>query len=132
MSLESLIRSFSFLGLIRGHGPVRPQGRSGRTKGRDADSMLRIKAIAGNAGARYRLGVRHMERSQDVAAFKWLTKSAEAGNGAAQNAIGMMYELGRGVSKDYEAAARWYQKAAVGGFADSAVNLGNLYAWEGA
>jgi uncharacterized protein len=128
MSLESLIVLFLSLVLFGALVQSVRWGWSRAAKGRDAGRMLRIKAIAGNGGARYRLGVRYMERSQDVAAFKWLARGAETGNTAAQDAVGMMYELGRGVSKDYEAAARWYQKAAGGGFVDSAVNLGNLYA----
>jgi uncharacterized protein len=127
MSLESLIVLVLSLVLFGALARSVRWARSGVGKGRDG-RMLRIKAIAGNTGARYRLGVRCIERSHEAAAFKWLARSAEAGNAAARDAVGMMYELGRGVSKDYEAAARWYEKAAADGFVDSAVNLGNLYA----
>lgn len=127
MSLEgSLVLLLSLL-LFAALAQSFRKGRSA-PRGNQAERMLRIRAVAGNAGARYRLGVRCLERANDTAGFRWLMKSAEAGNAAAQDAVGMMYELGRGVSQDYGEAARWYEKAANRGFADSEVNLGNLYA----
>jgi TPR repeat protein len=128
MSLESLIVLLLSLVLFAALAQSVRKGCSAQANMRGADRTLKIRAIAGSATARYRLGVLHMERSDDAAGLKWLMKSAEAGNAAAQDAIGMMYELGRGVSKDYDEAAKWYQKAAGRGFVNSAVNLGNLYA----
>jgi TPR repeat protein len=37
-----------------------------------------------------------------------------------------MYEKGFGVAMDYEAAAAWYRKAAVGGNANAMENLADL------
>ncbi len=38
-----------------------------------------------------------------------------------------MYEKGQGVILDYEEAFKWYQKAAVNGYAKAQSNLGFLY-----
>ncbi len=129
MSLEGLLvllLSFLLFGALAQSFRFR-KGRS-VSKGYRTKRMLRIRAVAGNCDARYRLGVRCLERNNDAAGFRWLMKSAKGGNVAAQDAVGMMYEHGRGVSRDYGEAAKWYEKAADRGFADSEVNLGNLYA----
>ena len=52
---------------------------------------------------------------------------AEQGNPAAQFNLGLMYEKGEGVTKDYQESARWYHKAAVQGYADAQLNLGTMY-----
>jgi hypothetical protein len=62
-----------------------------------------------------------------VAAFQEFLPLAEAGNMYAQQAIGLMYERGRGVQPDYAEAARWYERAAVQGHEIAAGNLGVLY-----
>lgn len=41
--------------------------------------------------------------------------------------MGIMYDLGRGVSQDYAEAAKWYGLAARQGHVDSQYNLGILY-----
>ena len=38
----------------------------------------------------------------------WFEKSGSQGNAEAQNKLGFMYLLGRGVDKDLELAAFWY------------------------
>jgi TPR repeat protein len=46
----------------------------------------------------------------------------------AQANLGACYYEGRGVSKDYYEAARWYRKAADQGIADVQVLLASMYA----
>ena len=41
-------------------------------------------------------------------AFGWYQKAADAGNSDAQQNLGMLYESGQGVMKNYKAAAQWY------------------------
>ena len=60
-------------------------------------------------------------------AVKWYRKSAEQGYPDAQNSLGMMYELGIGVSRNYAEAAKWYRKAAKQGLAAAQFNLGHMY-----
>jgi hypothetical protein len=43
------------------------------------------------------------------------------------NNLGVLYETGQGVSKNYAAARRWYEKAADTGYALAMDNLGLLY-----
>ncbi|MFQ5672316.1 MAG: tetratricopeptide repeat protein, partial [Nitrospinales bacterium] len=45
----------------------------------------------------------------------------------AQNALGLMYELGLGVQKDYQQAVKWYRLAAEQGVAWAQFNLGLMY-----
>lgn len=48
----------------------------------------------------------------DPGALAAIRAAAEAGLAAAQTRLGMAYQQGRGVARDYEAAARWYRLAA--------------------
>jgi TPR repeat protein/uncharacterized RDD family membrane protein YckC len=62
---------------------------------------------------------------------KWeaaaLQKAANQGDAAAQNNLGLHYEIGWGVPKDLGKAAELYQKAADQGNARAQTNLGSLY-----
>lgn len=46
------------------------------------------------------------------AAFRYYLRAARAGEAAAANAVGILHELGRGVTKDLVAASCWFQRAA--------------------
>jgi len=52
---------------------------------------------------------------------------ANAGDAAAQVAVGEIYAEGRGVSRDYKLAAEWYQKAAGKGDIGGELHLAALY-----
>ena len=56
----------------------------------------------------------------------WLPK-AEEGDTQAQLYIGEIYEKGVGRQGDYQAAAKWYRKAAEKGNSQAQINLGHLY-----
>lgn len=60
-------------------------------------------------------------------AFPLLLKAAEQGNAEAQFRLGILYETGIGVDKNYSAAAKWYRKAAEQGHAQAQNNLGRMY-----
>lgn len=66
-------------------------------------------------------------RAEYVEAAKELRKSAEAGDASAQNALGLLYYKGKGVSQSYRQAKEWFEKAAKQGRAGAQVNLGTLY-----
>lgn len=53
--------------------------------------------------------------------------AAELGSAAGMNDLGVSYQLGTGLSVDYDQARQWYEKAAAGGSTDAMANLGNLY-----
>ena len=55
-------------------------------------------------------------------------RAAEQGDASAQNKLGLMYAIGRGVGKDDVEAVRWYRKAAEQGNAWAQNNLGVMYA----
>ena len=52
---------------------------------------------------------------------------AEKGDAKAQNNLGVMYDYGEGVPKDYAEAVKWYRKAAVQEDAEAQTNLGFMY-----
>ena len=59
-------------------------------------------------------------------AYHLIRPLAELGNAVAQNKLGVMYNYGWGVPRDYERAAAWYRKAAAQGDAVAEINLQNL------
>ena len=59
--------------------------------------------------------------------IKWYFKAAELGHSDSQFYLGVMYENGRGVTKDDSEAVKWYRKAAEQGDVDAQFNLGLMY-----
>jgi len=59
--------------------------------------------------------------------IRWWKKVADQGHAPAQEGLGLVYDLGRGVPQDYEEAARWYRKAADQGVATAQKHLGLAY-----
>ena len=55
-------------------------------------------------------------------------KAAEQGDATAQFNLGVMYDKGEGVTRDYAEAVRWYRRAAAQGHARAQFNLGLKYA----
>lgn len=58
-------------------------------------------------------------------AFSLFMKNHE--NATAQYYLGIMYENGRGTSKNYDNALKWYRKAADKGYAKAQNNMGGMY-----
>lgn len=52
---------------------------------------------------------------------------AEAGDPSAQTRLGNMYNYGKGVDADPVAAARWFEMAALQGYAEAQFALGVMY-----
>lgn len=69
-------------------------------------------------------------RIEYEAAAKEIRKSAEEGNAAAQNRLGLLYNEGQGVPQSYGQAKLWFEKAAEQGNAGAQINLGTLYLLE--
>ena len=54
-------------------------------------------------------------------AIYWFERAASQGHTNAQYYLGVMYEEGRGVSKNYRIAAKWYRLAAAAGNAYASI-----------
>ena len=59
--------------------------------------------------------------------IKTLQAAAEQGNAEAQNNLGVAYEFGQSVPKDYLQAAKWYRLSAEQGYSTAQNNLGMMY-----
>lgn len=66
-------------------------------------------------------------KAEETARFETLVPLAEGGDAQAQYALGRLYQQGRGVATDAQAAAGWYAKAAGKGHAAARYRLGKLY-----
>ena len=66
-------------------------------------------------------------RAEHEATAKELRKSAQEGNVMAQNGLGLLYKVGKGVPQSYGQAKKWFEEAAKQGHAEAQVNLGTLY-----
>ena len=60
-------------------------------------------------------------------AAKYFLQAAEQGHVEAKFHLGIMYEEGKGLHKDYDNAIKWYLKAAEQGYTPAQYNLGMLY-----
>ena len=56
-----------------------------------------------------------------------LLQKAQDGDAKAQHNLGVMYDIGEGVTQDYAEAAKWYRKAAEQGNAKAQDTLGAMY-----
>ena len=66
-------------------------------------------------------------KRQPEKVIELLTESANAGNGEAMNAIGVIFRTGTGGIKDSLKSIEWFRKAANAGYINAWYNLGNAY-----
>ena len=81
----------------------------------------------GPAAAEVNLGANAYDKGRPSVALRYWLPLARQGNSKAQNNLGVMYERGHGVSKDYKKAKIWFGRAAQQDLAEAKVNLGLLY-----
>ena len=98
---------------------------------RNVDTALQYfkKAAAkGNAEAQNSkvIGNCHHQKGRYEEAFNWYTKSAAHGHVNAERNLGVLYEHGRGVTKDISTAIEWYTKAAENGHVNAVKHLRKL------
>jgi TPR repeat protein len=62
-----------------------------------------------------------------AAALKEIVPLAKSGHADAQHLLGLMYYMGRGVTRDYKQAFAWHIKAAQQGKADAQYVVGAMY-----
>ena len=66
-------------------------------------------------------------RRRQTTNIEQLKRLAESGNTSAQCDLGIIYSFGRGVTRDFQEAAKWYRRAAEQGDAQAQYNLGIAY-----
>jgi len=92
--------------------------------------LIALPALLAGAGASagpFDDGKAAFDRGDAAAAFNIWKPLAEEGDVAAQFWLGQMYDLGRGVPKNYGQATTWYRRAAEQGNVMAAHNLATMY-----
>lgn len=85
-------------------------------------------SITGHAAAGpFEDGVAAHEREDYATAFRLWRSLGDQGDARAQFNLGVMYDNGQSVPRNYTEAAKWYRKAADQGVADAQFNLGVMY-----
>jgi hypothetical protein len=75
----------------------------------------------------YRIGYEYSQQGKNDEAFKWMIRSADAGNAAAQNNIGLSYLHGLGAEKNPQKAFYWFEKSAKQGLSYAQSEIAMLY-----
>ena len=88
--------------------------------------IMLLSATTALAGA-LEDGVAAYERGDFATAARLWKQSADEGNAAAQNNLGILYDLGKGVARSDKKALEWFQKSADQGYARAQFNLGRKY-----
>lgn len=89
---------------------------------------LTTKAYAGDPASEFALGYLFQRAGNYDSALQWYHKSADHAYSMAQAALGLMYQLGRGVPQDFAQALKWNQLASAQGNIIAENNLGLMYA----
>ena len=93
--------------------------------------VLLLTLLVGNSAilsADYQKGFEALLRGDYATTLRELTPLAEHGNANAQTGLGVMYEKGKGVPRNYKTAVKWHRLAAEQGLAPAQYNLGLMYA----
>lgn len=101
----------------------------GRGVPRSREEALKWLSAAAHQGvpeAEGDLGYYYLKDSPGEAVI-WLQRASEKGIAGAQTQLGKLFEEGRGVKKDIEAAAQWYREAAEQDHIKAQAYLGRLY-----
>jgi TPR repeat protein len=112
------------------HGVSIAQSRTGPAPVHASLAPLdRLSALAqkGNDDAELLVGLKYLQ-TNDALAARWLARAAGRNNAVAENALGALYQSGRGVKADAAKAAALYQAAAAQGNRHAMSNLAVLYA----
>ena len=110
-------------------GVAAEQGRGLPASRPQAMSWYKQAAEKGNVPAMLALArlARASDPPDDEAAARWTQKAAETGDPQAQDELGTLYRLGKGVEPDLARAREWYRKAGEQGYAPAENNLGMMY-----
>ena len=94
---------------------------------RIAVAAVLLVSLVGLARAGFDEGMAAYERGDYATALKEFRPLAEQGNADGQFNLGLMYDLGRGVTQSYAEAWKWYRLAAEQGNAEAQNNLGYMF-----
>lgn len=83
--------------------------------------------VAGPAHAGFAEGASAYNARNYTLALKEISPLAKAGHADAQHLMGLMYYMGRGVTRDYKQAFAWHMKAAGQGKVDAQYVVGAMY-----
>ncbi len=75
----------------------------------------------------FRKGQEYYDRQEYQKAIEYWEKAAAAGSTAAMIQLGILYDTGTGVSRNWDKTMEWFQKAADSGDAVGVYNIGVLY-----
>jgi len=90
------------------------------------------KAMAGDVESMFILGAYYDEKAWASAdGLKWLRAAADKGHARAQDRVGVLHTLGKGVKQDYKEAQRWFLLAEKANLPLARYHLG-LLEWQGA
>lgn len=89
--------------------------------------VLRKEAESGNCEAMYQYGQHLQDLDKEKEAWEFYNKAAALYHPAAYYKIGVFYQFGFYVKKDYEKAWEWYKKSTKLKYSQAFVNLGYLY-----
>jgi TPR repeat protein len=100
--------------------------------------VLEKRVNANDANAINQLGVWYLHEDERFSitkdtdkAIELLHRAAELGSAQAYHSLGVIFDNGDGVDEDKVKAKQYFEKAAMGGFASSRLNLGNFDAQAG-
>jgi len=92
---------------------------------------LKARADSGDSLARFQLAQFLLTANPSASGFElavaWLRSAVAENTPYYDFILGYLYEQGRGVPRDYSAAARYYEAASLRGYAPAQNNLGSLY-----
>jgi len=91
-----------------------------------AEEMYLIAAKKGDHRAQYSLGRLYYKESNYLKALPWLKKASEAGYAEATNILGVMYQHGYGVKKNYDIAMSLFEQAAANGSKAAKINIKDI------
>ena len=91
--------------------------------------VLLITLLLGTpaSAADFHKGLVAWKQKDYATALREFQPLAEQGNALAQNYLGVMYDVGKGVTLDYETAVKWFRLSAEQGVASAQYNLGGMY-----
>ena len=78
-------------------------------------------------GADFQKGVEAYNNSDYLTALREWAPLGKDGDADVQYNLGVMYDLGQGVPKDYKIAAKWYKLASEQGHANAQAALGQMH-----
>jgi anti-anti-sigma factor len=93
------------------------------------DTLVDICGDEASALLAFRSGTAEASKLDDLYTASDYQSAADAGDAAAQFALGKCYEEGRGVDQDFHQALQWYEKSAALGHAAAQHALGTCYAY---